>query len=238
MKTIDVCFSPALYPAYHQAESIVVVTDIFRATTTIVTAFHNGVRTIRPVASVEEARIYKGKGWKVGAERQVKRCDFADFGNSPFDYTAERVGGEDLVFTTTNGTKAVTTARDAFRVVAGAFINLQAVADYCLRHGRNVTVLASAWEDKVNIEDCLFGGALAEALLNTGAYQAASDATRIALEMWQTHKHALRSYIEQTDHFARLQANGLADSVDYCLSANITSVVPEIKTEEGLLFFQ
>jgi 2-phosphosulfolactate phosphatase len=167
----------------------------------------------------------------------VKRCDFADFGNSPFDYTAEQVSGEDLVFTTTNGTKAVTIARHAFRVVAGAFINLQAVADYCLTHGRDVVVLASAWEDKVNIEDSLFGGALTEALLHSGAYQVASDAGRIALEMWQTHKHQLRPYIEQSDHFARLQANHLADSVDYCLSLNLSSAVPEINAEGGQLSF-
>ena len=93
---IDVCFSPALYPVYHNPEAIVVVVDVFRATTTMAAAFSNGVRSIRPVATVEEAEAYKAKGWLVGAERNVKRCGFADFGNSPFDYTAEKVSGKDL----------------------------------------------------------------------------------------------------------------------------------------------
>ena len=84
---IDVCFSPALYPVYHNPEAIVVVVDVFRATTTMAAAFKNGVRSIRPVATVEEAQEYKAKGWLVRAERNVKRCEFADFGNSPFDYT-------------------------------------------------------------------------------------------------------------------------------------------------------
>lgn len=93
---IDVCFSPALYPVYHHPEAIVVVVDVFRATTTMAAAFSNGVRSIRPVATVEEAEAYKAKGWLVGAERNVKRCSFADFGNSPFDYTAEKVSGKIL----------------------------------------------------------------------------------------------------------------------------------------------
>ena len=167
---IDVCFSPALYPVYHNPEAIVVVVDVFRATTTMAAAFSNGVRSIRPVATVEEAEAYKAKGWLVGAERNVKRCSFADFGNSPFDYTAEKVSGKDIVFTTTNGTRAITIAKSAFRVITGAFINLQAVADYCVRHKRDVVVLCSGWQDKVNIEDTLFGGALTDALLNTSLY--------------------------------------------------------------------
>jgi 2-phosphosulfolactate phosphatase len=228
---IDVCFSPALYPAYHNPESIVVVVDVFRATTTMATAFHNGVRSIRPVATVDEALRYKEEGWLVGAERNVKRCGFADFGNSPFDYTPEKVRGKDVVFTTTNGTKAITIARKAFRVVTGAFINLQAVAAYCTRHQRDVVVLAAGWEDKVNIEDTLFGGALTEVLTGTGHYQTASDAALIARDMWNEHKTGIASYIRQTDHFRRLEANHLADSVDYCLTLNSTSVLPILRTE-------
>ena len=87
------------------------------------------------------------------------------------------------MFTTTNGTRAITIAKSAFRVITGAFINLQAVAGYCVRHKRDVVVLCSGWQDKVNIEDTLFGGALTDALLNTGLYEAGSDAAVIARDM-------------------------------------------------------
>ena len=119
MLQVDVCFSPALYPVYHHPETIVVVVDIFRATTTMVTAFERGVRSIRPVATVEEAEAYKQAGWLVGAERNVKRCPFADFGNSPFDYTADKVAGKDIVFTTTNGTRAIMAQRYIPEIVEG-----------------------------------------------------------------------------------------------------------------------
>lgn len=232
---IEVCFSPALYPVYHNPEAIVVVVDVFRATTTIAAAFQNGVRTVRPVATVDEALQYKTQGWLVGAERNVKRCDFADFGNSPFDYTPEKVAEKDVVFTTTNGTKAITVAQNAFRVVTGAFVNLQAVADYCLTHRRDVIVLCSGWQDKVNIEDILFGGALVATLLHTGFYQTASDAAAIALDMWDRHKDDLLSYLNTADHMARLKANHLEDSVPYCLTADSTKVVPELEVKDHVL---
>lgn len=232
---IDVCFSPALYPAYHDPEAIVVVVDIFRATTTMAAAFSNGVRSIRPVATVEEAQAYKEKGWLVGAERNVRRCDFADFGNSPFDYTPEKVAGKEIVFTTTNGTKAITIAQSAYRVVTGAFINLQAVADYCVGHKRDVVVLCSGWQDKVNIEDTLFGGALVDLLVNTGLYEKGSDSAVIAQDMWITNKENLLRYLAPTDHVARLKANHLDDSIPYCLTLSITDRVPELAIEEETL---
>lgn len=234
-RKIDVCFSPALYPFYHNLEAVVVVVDVFRATTTMASAFYNGVRSIRPVATVEEAEAYKEKGWLVGAERNVRRCEFADFGNSPFDYVPEKVAGKDVVFTTTNGTRAITIAQSAFRVVTGAFINLQAVADYCVEHGRDVVVLCSGWQDKVNIEDTLFGGALTAVLSEGGLYETGSDAAVIARDMWLDNKGRLMDYMEQTDHLARLKVNHLEDAVPYCLSLDLTDKVPELSVEEGIL---
>ena len=230
---IDICFSPALYPAYHDKEAIVVVVDVFRATTTMAAAFCNGVRSIRPVATLEEAMDYKRKGWMVGAERNVKRCDFADFGNSPFDYTREKVYGRDIAFTTTNGTKAITVAKSAYRVITGAFVNLRAVADYCLGHRRDVVVLCSGWQDKVNIEDTLFGGALTDVLLASGEYTMVSDAAVIAREMWRNHREDLPEYISATDHAARLRANHLEDAIPYCLRLSIADVVPQLTVEDG-----
>lgn len=235
---IDVCFSPALYPVYHNPETIVVVVDVFRATTTMAAAFKNGVRSIRPVATVEEAKEYKEKGWQVGAERHVKRCDFADFGNSPFDYTAEKVFGKDIAFTTTNGTRAITIAQSAHRVITGAFVNLQAVADYCLFYRHNVVVLCSGWQDKINIEDTLFGGALVDVLTQTGQYEPATDAAVIARDMWINNKENLISYLDPTDHMARLKANSLEDAVLYCLTPDSAKVVPELTREGEALVFR
>ena len=231
---IDVCFSPALYPNYHRAESIVVIVDIFRATSTIVAAFENSARSIQPVATIEEAEAFKRKGYLVGAERNCCRCAFADFGNSPFDYQPELVNGKDIVFTTTNGTKAIHYAKSAYRIMTGAFVNLQAVANECIRENRDVVVLCSGWDDKINIEDTMFGGVLIEQLQSHG-FQPAGDAARIALVLWQQAKTNLLDFIKQTEHYSRLSTNGLLDDITYCLSINHSNIVPVYSKEENIL---
>lgn len=225
---VEVCFSPALYKFYTASSGkIVVVTDIFRASTTMCAAFKNGAKAIIPVASIEEAKDYKARGYKVGAERNVKRCDFADFGNAPTDYTEEMVKGEDIVFTTTNGTQAIDTASDAEILLVGAFSNLNAVADFCIAQKKDVMVLCAGWENQFNIEDTLFGGALADVLIARGEYKSASDATQVALSMWnEAIEVGARQYVERTEHIKRLEANGLVDSVDYCLTIDTVPLVP------------
>lgn len=233
---VEVCFSPALYPYYRgdNNNKIVVVTDIFRASTTICAAFENGVKSIIPVASVEEALTYKNKGYLVGAERNVKRCDFADFGNSPFDYTVEKVKGQDVVFTTTNGTMAIEMASDADFLIIGAFSNISAVADFCQSKGKDVIVLCAGWNNRFNIEDSLFGGALADKLIQKG-YIDASDSVEVTLQMWNEAKTCVRKYINKTEHIKRLEANNLQDSVDYCLTCDTVSLVPVYDKKTGKL---
>ncbi len=116
---IEVCYSPALFPYYENQDAIVVVTDILRASSAIVTAFMNGVERIIPVGTLEEAKAYKEKGYMVAAERDGIVRDFADFGNSPYNFTPERVRGKQIVYSTTNGTNAIQLASRAARYLSG-----------------------------------------------------------------------------------------------------------------------
>ncbi len=232
---IDVCFTPALYPFYHTADAVVVVVDIFRATTTMCAAFKNGVQSLRPMATLGEARAYTLQGRPVGAERNIKRCELADFGNSPFDYPTDKVLNKKIIFTTTNGTRAITTASEAYRVAVGAFSNLAAVTKYCLHHKHNVIVLCAGYNDRFNIEDSLFGGALVSSLLETGEFETGSDAAVVAYEMWQSQKDDMIGFINRSEHIWRLRANGLEDSVPFCLTLNTTQKVPELVMLGGVL---
>ena len=124
---IEICFSPSLIHLYEHRDSVVVVTDVFRATTTICTAFANGASYIIPVATEQEALAYKSLGHLVGAEQATERCSFADFGNSPSEYSVDKVNGKAIVFMTTNGTKAIKGAADCYQLLIGAFVNLRAL---------------------------------------------------------------------------------------------------------------
>ena len=127
---IEVCYSPALFPYYENHDALVVVTDILRASSAIVTAFMNGVAKIIPVGSLEEAQSYKERGFMVAAERDGIVRDFADFGNSPYNFTADRVRGREIVYSTTNGTNAINLASSGSQVLIGAYLNISALAKH------------------------------------------------------------------------------------------------------------
>ena len=226
MNKVTVCISPALYPFYAQKETIVIIVDIFRATTSMCAAFNNGARSIRTVATVEEAIHYKEKGHLVAAERNVKKCDFADFGNSPFDFTHEKVADKEIIFTTTNGTRAIEMALDADEILIGAFSNITTLTNYCNSKKKNVLILCSGWNNRFCLEDTLFAGALTEKLIKTGKFCSDSDATLAALELWKIAQPDLLNYICSTEHYERLKSNGLENSVEYCLTEDTTPVLP------------
>src|SRR4051812_34023124 len=127
---INACVSPLLYSVYKDTESVVVIIDILRATSAICTAFHHGAEKMIPVATIEEARLYKAKGYLTGAERDAIPVEGFDFGNSPYSYMDEDVKDKTIVITTTNGTQAIDAAKDAYKVVIGSFLNIDALCYY------------------------------------------------------------------------------------------------------------
>lgn len=229
---VEVCLSPLLYDKYHSENSIVVVCDILRATTSICTALKNGATEVIPVRSVEEARQYKEQGYVLAGERDGRTLDFADFGNSPFNFTPDRVAGKPIAYCTTNGTKAVFLGKDAKGVAIGAFINLQAIASYLKQQRQNVLVLCSGWKGKFCLEDTLFAGALAELLIEDDTYAVECDSTYGALDLWSVAKADLMGYIQKIAQRERLRKLGLDDVLEYCFTLSTTSVVPVLKGEK------
>lgn len=230
---LNVCFSPALYEFYAERDSIVVIVDVFRATTSICTAFLNGAKSVRTVATIKEAMQWKEKGVLVAAERNTLKCDFADFGNSPFDFTPEKVRGREIVFTTTNGTMAVETAKSADEIIIAAFSNFDVVAKYCLEKNKNITILCSGWNNRFCIEDTLFAGALVEKLLEAENYSNKSDAVAVAVELWRVAKTNLFEYICTSEHYDRLKKSGNESSVEYCITPDLAPVLPKYNHTTG-----
>ncbi len=226
MNKIEVCFSPALYPAYENRGAIVVVTDVLRASSAIVTAFMNGVERIIPVGTLEEAKKYKDEGYMVAAERDGIVRDFADFGNSPYNFTQEMVEGKHIVYSTTNGTNAIQMASSAYQVLIGAYLNLQALADYIIESDRDLLILCAGWKNKFNLEDSMFAGALAQQVLESEKYETICDGTNGAIDLYNVAKNDLMGYIQKVAQKQRLKLNGLDDVIGYCHTFDQTSIVP------------
>lgn len=224
--TLDLCPSPALYPFYKKENDTLIVVDIFRASTTICAMLQNGASGVITVAGTETARQYKSAGFLVGAERNTRKCDFADFGNSPFDYRRELVEGKEIVFTTTNGTIAIEVGQESRMLLIGAFSNIDLLVNRCMEEGERIVILCAGWNNRMNMEDTLFGGAFAEKLSEKCEVMFGSDAIRIALELWQKAKSDPLAYLKKSDHYQRLINNGVESDAAYCLLQNSVSVVP------------
>ncbi len=231
---IEVCFSPALFPYYENREAIVVVVDVLRASSAIVTAFMNGVRKIIPVGTLEEARAYKEKGFMVAAERDGIVRDFADFGNSPFNFTPERVAGQVIVYSTTNGTNAIRLASAAYQVLIGAYLNISALAAHLLREQKDLLVLCAGWKNKFNLEDTLFAGALAEMVLRDDRFYTICDATRGSIDLYRHASDGMMDYLEKVAQRHRLRKNKLDDVIGYCHEFDRTDRIP-VLTENTLV---
>ncbi len=223
---IQVCFTPAIFPLYKKAEANVVIIDILRATSSICNAFASGVKAVIPVAEIEEAREYKKRGYMVAAERDGYVLDFADFGNSPFNFSAENVGGKEIVYSTTNGTRTITMAGGCKNILIGAFLNITAVADFLKKDGADVILLCAGWKNKFNLEDSLFAGALAKKLLDSGSFLTGCDSTLAAIDLWSVAEANLLGYIDKAAQRSRLRDKGLDDCVEFCHTNDTTEIIP------------
>ena len=231
MKEIDVCLSPALYHLYKTEKQVVVVIDVIRASTSICTAFHSGVSKIFPVISADEALLAKKKGHIISGERNSEKLDGFDLGNSPFEFQSPKLKGKELTMTTTNGTFAIQTAQSAHQVLIGSFINFDFLTNYLLNQENDVLLLCAGWEQKVNIEDSLFTGKIAQALIHSGTFSSSSDSVSLAIEIYNSAKKDLFSYIVSSSPRLKSKLSFLEDDIRYCLYGEQLNVLPVLKVD-------
>lgn len=166
---LDVFVTPGEIAAPALAGRTVVVLDILRATTSIVEALNAGARSVFPVGSIEEAlRLANNFGRDevlLAGERRCLPIEGFDLGNSPREFTEDRVGGKTIVMTTTNGTAAMALTVNADRVYIGALSNRSAVIDLLVQSEADPVFLCSGRERHFALEDVTVAGAFATALM-------------------------------------------------------------------------
>ncbi len=234
--TLHTSLTPSVLHLYDVSNSIVVIIDVLRATSTIATALFNGARCVIPVDSVSRC-IELGKqidGITAG-ERDGKIAEGLVYGNSPFEYPREFIEGKTLVLTTTNGTRLLQMALDkgAKEILTGSFPNLSAVCDHLENANQNVILGCAAWRDKINLEDSLFAGAVIAAIGKR--FSINCDASRIAENLYEKARKDLFGFMKKNEasHYHRLMGFDLEKDIRYCLTADGANVLPVYK--EGKL---
>ena len=216
---------PGAFKAYRRPGLTVVVVDILRATTAICAAFMNGARAVIPVGSVASLRRYVGADCLIAGERGGIRLPFADFDNAPEAFTPDLVAGRRIAYSTTNGTQAIRLASACRQTYIGSYFNYTALCDRLVREGQDVLLLCAGWRGRFSLEDTLFAGAVAVRLQQAG-FESSCDATLAASSLWTDASEDLRACARKGSHASRLRQLGLAPTVDYCHTFDLTDVVP------------
>lgn len=226
--TLHTCFSPALLDLYDLNNAVVVVIDVFRATSTIAAALHNGASRIIPVDTVPKAiAIAAETGGIAAGERDGKIAEGLQHGNSPLEYSPAFIGNKILVLTTTNGTKLLHMAleRGAGSIVTGSFPNLQAVCDHLIAAGKNVVLGCAGWKDRYNLEDTLFAGAVIARVKEQ--FTIHCDSSLTALLLYEQQKDRLHEFAPSITHYHRLVDRfGLIEDIRFCFTPDSAPVLP------------
>ncbi len=224
MKSLDVCLSPELLHLFPVKDRSVVIADILRATSCMVTAFAHGVKAIKPYAGLEDCRNSKQPGIFIAGERNGLKVEGFDLGNSPFEYMAPELNGAVIHMTTTNGTQAIEKSAEGSDIFIGSFLNLSALADVLIKENRDVLIVCAGWKGKVNLEDTLFAGALAHLLRSH--YNFECDAPLIAEAVYLQAKNDLAEAVSQASHTRRLNRLNILKDISFCLTPDQYPVVP------------
>ncbi|MCI0360903.1 MAG: 2-phosphosulfolactate phosphatase [Planctomycetaceae bacterium] len=235
---IDVHLLPALVEPQQLARQTVVVIDVLRATTTIIHALAAGAASVAPCLELDEARrIAAGEppgSTVLGGERGGLPILGFDVGNSPREYTPQRVGGKLIVFTTTNGTRALLCCKAARRVLIGAFVNFSAVCRV-LRDETEVSLLCAGTNGHVTREDTLFAGAVVDKLTSSPAARwILNDQAEIATDAWRsrmkgsTGAGTLSQALRASCGGRNLIATGQEDDIELAAQIDKLDFVPEL----------
>lgn len=219
----------------------VIVIDVLRASTTLCAAIHAGAKEIIPVATVDNAmkiatNLFEGQ-YLLGGERSGKLIDGFDMGNSPTEYSVEKVGKKSIVFATTNGTVAIHRARYADKTLIAGFVNLSAILEHFQKNPvSELLILCAGKENEFCIEDSLCAGALISGLKQQAAEEEfqLSDGAHASLMMWESKKFNLYEELRYSDHGKVLAELGFDADIEVCATLDKYPVVPVLKDSSTL----
>jgi 2-phosphosulfolactate phosphatase len=233
-RVVRVHLTPERLTPERLAQSVAVVIDVLRATTTIVYALAAGCGAVWPIEEVEDARRVAGqmRAGRVllGGERDGVPPEGFDLGNSPGEYTCARCKGTTLVLTTTNGTRALLRAAAASRTLVAGFVNFSAVCEQLADEARPVDIVCAGYHDEAALEDALLAGALVEFLCEQGAVSL-NDAARLAWDCFENHGRVLDGALEISTGGAHLRGLGYDEDIRAAARVDQFAIVPEVRRD-------
>ena len=230
---IDVFYSAHAFQAEDLRDKTAIVVDVLRATSSIVTAIHNGAKGVVAVEDMGDAskiaQHLDSSGYLLCGEKDGVKIEGYQLGNSPLEYTRSKVEGKTLILNTTNGTRAITRASLANNILIASFLNLKYVEQAIKDTKEDIVIVCAGWRGRLSLEDMLCAGKLVYDLTNGTLKEHASDGARAALSLFEKYGDDITSTVKQTNHAVRLKDIVDEDDVTYCCQLNTCAVVPVMK---------
>lgn len=219
----------------------VVVIDVLRACSTIVTALDRGARAVMPVLDMAQAGKLASNldpdVYRLGGERNGNKIEGYHLGNSPREYTREAVEGRDIILNTTNGTRALERAKEAEHLVAACFLNAGRIVDFIRQHTDSVTIVCAGRQNRLSLEDTLCAGLLLDRLWNGNEPYPVTDSAHTAYTLYHTDRDDLHTALRGANHAERLANQDYEEDLDYCFQIDAVPVLPYY-TDNRLLLYE
>jgi 2-phosphosulfolactate phosphatase len=214
---------------------IAVVIDVLRATSVIATALANGAARVRPVAEISEAQSFRASNTLLGGERHAEKIEGFDLGNSPLEYTREKVGGKEIVLTTTNGTRALNRCREAHKIFTVSFVNCSPVVKFLRDQELPLEIVCAGTNGEFSLDDFLLAGMMCEKFFQWGPVEQ-NDLVKLATETWkEALDNGLHHALRDCKHYNILKSKGFKSDLDYCLTANQLEIIPVFDASSGVI---
>jgi 2-phosphosulfolactate phosphatase len=211
----------------------VIVVDVLRATSSIITALVNGCSGIIPVGTVCQARNLQSEGDLLGGERFCKKIAGFDLGNSPIEYQQADIEGKRIIMTTTNGIRAIQKSHKADHILAGALINASSCANADNELNRDIVIICAGTQDEFSLEDGLGAGLIINELINIHPDKTV-ELNDFGIAMHSSYIHFrehLQAAILDCSNGKKLKKLGFEEDIILCTHVNLFSLVPILRND-------
>ncbi len=212
----------------------VVVIDVLRATSVILTALKNGAKEVIPVSTIEFAMKVSGNAFGghtiLGGERNTKKIEGFTLGNSPLEYTPENVDGKSIILFTTNGSKAIVKTKFAEKTLIGSFFNLQALAEYLVSLNEDVEILCSGASGMFCLEDTVCAGKLIRKIQKLNENIELTDASKASIELNGVFGKNIEEMLRNAEHGKKLIENGFEEDISFISQIDIWDIIPRFES--------
>lgn len=228
---IDIILTAADIQPEKIKDKIVVIIDVLRATSVMITALANGAKAVYPYKDIESVleNSKKSKSFVLGGERKGLKIEGFDFGNSPLEYTKEAVSGKDMFMTTSNGTRAIeNSANGSKKLFIAAFLNVESVAKKILEENDDTVIICSGTDNNFSLDDALCAGEIIRRVKEKNRDIQLTDIS-LAMKKLAETSLVIEETLEGSKHFEYLKTIGFYGDMNHCFTMDMFDIVPEYK---------